>query len=539
MTRYVLGERIGVGGMAEIFRGTAVAAGGFEKPVAIKRILPHLSQDQRFVNLLVGEARLLSQLRHRNIVQIFDLGLGEDGQFFLVMEYVEGADLGALYEKLEQARKRLPLELSLHIVAEVCDALDYAHRARGPDDEPLGIVHRDVSPANVLLSRSGEVKLTDFGIAKNAEENTGHGGVRGKFAYIAPEQAVNQRVDPRSDVYSAGVVLYELVLGHRLYSGLPDFDALRAVREGGIKRPSEIDAEIDPRLEEILLTALSGNPDDRFASAGKMGAELRSFRYSLSEAGGDPAAEIARILEKAVAAPAGKARKRREATVVRIQTAAGFTATGFETFSGETAKHWDLDEFDDDEETQALSAQSLLARPPRADSHVQTDELALVEVPSVGQGMARFPTFTPPPSNGAGRPATPSPGPMAIEPQIPERAATPTIRDLFHTGAMLDSGAVGAASSASIPQQRIMSDGEVLRRPRKRRLIMLVVVALVVAGASFGVASMFLGGSSADTGPDAAVPADAAPPDATPELIMPPDPIDPPPKKKPRKKKPK
>lgn len=540
MTRYVLGERIGVGGMAEIFRGMAVAAGGFEKPVAIKRILPHLSQDQRFVNLLIGEARLLSQLRHRNIVQIFDLGLGEDGQFFLVMEYVDGADLGALYEKLEQARKRLPLELSLHIVAEVCDALDYAHRARGPDDEPLGIVHRDVSPANVLLSRSGEVKLTDFGIAKNAEEHTGHGGVRGKFAYIAPEQAVNKRVDGRSDVYSAGVVLYELVLGHRLYSGLPDFDALRAVRGGGIKRPSEIDADIDPRLEELLMTALSADPDGRFASAGKMGAELRTLRYSLSESGGDPAAEIARILDKAASSPAGKARRRREVTVVRIQTAAGFAATEFETFSGETARQWDLDEFDDDEETQALNAHSLLARPQRGDSQVQTDELALVEVPSVSGAAARFPTSTPLPSNGAGKQApSPSPSmgplPVGIEPQLPERAATPTIRDLFHTGALLDSGAVGTASSASIPQQRLLSDGEVLRRPRKRRLILLVAVALLVAGGSFGVASMFLG---RDRETNAITPADisdAGVPDATEELVMPPDPVTPPPKKKRRK----
>src|SRR5262245_60518492 len=145
MTRYELGERIGVGGMAEIFRGKAVAAGGFEKPVAIKRILPHLSQDERFVKLLIAEAKILSQLRHRNVVQIFDVGLGEDGQYFLVMEFVEGTDLGALYERLEAARKRLPLDLALHLGAEVCEALDHAHHARGADGEPLNIVHRDVS----------------------------------------------------------------------------------------------------------------------------------------------------------------------------------------------------------------------------------------------------------------------------------------------------------------------------------------------------------------------------------------------------------
>ena len=192
--------------MAEIFRGKAVAAGGFEKPVAIKRILPHLSQDKRFVELLIAEAKVLSLLKHRNIVQIFDVGLGDDGQYFLVMEYVDGKDLGAVQKGNEVKRRRMPFDLALHIGAEICEALEHAHSAKAPDGKPMSLVHRDVSPSNVLLSRAGEVKLTDFGIAKRAEqEQTGTGGVRGKFAYISPEQARNEHIEPRSDVFSVAI----------------------------------------------------------------------------------------------------------------------------------------------------------------------------------------------------------------------------------------------------------------------------------------------------------------------------------------------
>jgi eukaryotic-like serine/threonine-protein kinase len=209
VTRYELLDRIGVGGMAEIFRGKAVAAGGFEKPVAIKRILPHLSQDRRFVELLIAEAKVLSLLKHRNIVQIFDVGLGDDGQYFLVMEFVDGKDVGAVQRALEQSRRRVPFDLALHIGAEICEALEHAHTSRGPDGKPMALVHRDVSPSNVLLSYAGEVKLTDFGIAKamNKREQTGTGVVKGKVAFMSPEQAMGKPIDQRSDIFSLGTML--------------------------------------------------------------------------------------------------------------------------------------------------------------------------------------------------------------------------------------------------------------------------------------------------------------------------------------------
>jgi serine/threonine-protein kinase len=331
VTRYELLDRIGVGGMAEIFRGKAVAAGGFEKPVAIKRILPHLSQDQRFVELLIAEAKVLSLLKHRNIVQIFDVGLGDDGKYFLVMEYVDGKDIGAIQRSLETARRRVPYDLVLHIGAEICEALEVAHSSRGPDGRPMKLVHRDVSPSNVILSRSGEVKLTDFGIAKRAEsEQTRGGAVRGKFAYISPEQARNEHLDPRSDVFSVGILLWELFVNRRLFSGLPDMEALRGVREANIPPPTQADSRLPKAIDGVVMQALAKDKTRRFASAGELGTKLRQMRYALDVTVGDPATEIARIVEATLEAekqsakpvPAAVARDfdASEATVFRIRT---------------------------------------------------------------------------------------------------------------------------------------------------------------------------------------------------------------------------
>jgi len=541
MTRYELLERIGVGGMAEIFRGTAVAAGGFEKPVAIKRILPHLSQDERFVKLLIGEAQIVSLLRHRTIVQIFDVGLGPDGNYFLVMEYVDGADLGAVYDKLEEKRKRLPVDLALHVCAEVCEALDFAHQAKGPDGDPLRIVHRDVSPANVLLSRSGEVKLTDFGIAKRAEEVTGHGGVRGKFAYISPEQAINAKVDARSDIYSLGIVLFELLLGHRLYSGMPDFDALRAVRDGRVPNPREIDPELDPELERILLTALARDPADRFPNARDFGTQMRSFRYSLSSSGGDPAKEISRIVERF--APEEEDMVEKEPTVVRIKTAAGFTITGFdpgvshgqvsdEDFPDdrfEEARRA-FDDFDEDELSANMFDPSApevlpeeeLEKPPLFDDELADAATRLVDT-------RREPTTLPGATNEE-RADTERVTTSALD-----RAATPTVQDAFSAGELLPGGPVPERWQPSAEHR------EAMRRARIRTLLLMSMAAIAVAVISFFVAAGIVG-----AGEDLGVAdADAGPPllDAGNEegdVVMPPDELEPvTPKKhrKPRRKR--
>jgi serine/threonine protein kinase len=384
VTRYELLDRIGVGGMAEIFRGKAVAAGGFEKPVAIKRILPHLSQDKRFVELLIAEAKVLSLLKHRNIVQIFDVGLGDDGKYFLVMEYVDGKDLGAVQRGLEARRRRIPSDLALHVGAEICEALEHAHSARAPDGKPMSLVHRDVSPSNVLLSRAGEVKLTDFGIAKRAEqESTGHGAVRGKFAYISPEQARNEHVDPRSDVFSVGILLWELVTSRRLFSGLGDMEALRAVRDAQVPRPREFDGKLSPEIDALIMSALSPEPRVR-PTAGQLGAKLRSLRYSLDVTVGDPATELAKIIDTAEEverqssqqlAPARAEFEGSEATVIRIHTADAFSMRDKDGAGVARAREV-IDRFEEEETRQAQLSRDQMAF---LRAHAQRDSSELSE----------------------------------------------------------------------------------------------------------------------------------------------------------------
>jgi serine/threonine protein kinase len=400
VTRYELLDRIGVGGMAEIFRGKAVAAGGFEKPVAIKRILPHLSQDERFVELLIAEAKVLSLLKHRNIVQIFDVGLGDDDQYFLVMEYVDGKDLGAVQRGLEARRRKMPFDLALHIGAEICEALEHAHSARAPDGKPMSLVHRDVSPSNVLLSRAGEVKLTDFGIAKRAEsEATGHGAVRGKFAYISPEQARNEHLEPRSDVFSVGILLWELVTSRRLFSGLGDIEALRAVREAKVPRPRELDSRLAPEIDALIMSTLSREPRSR-PTAGQLGARLRSLRYSLEATVGDPATELAKIIDTAEEVERASAHKVTppsdhvlradfeisEATVIRIHTADAFSMRDKDG-SGMAHARAVIDRFEEEETRQAkLSADQMayLRRNAPADTRDSGELTSTAEPPLPG-----------------------------------------------------------------------------------------------------------------------------------------------------------
>jgi serine/threonine protein kinase len=555
MAHYELGERIGVGGMAEIFRGKATAGGGFEKPVAIKRILPHLSQDKRFVELLITEAKTLSQLRHRNVVQIYDVGLGDDGQYFLVMEFVDGIDLGRLYESLEQRSRRLPLDVALYITGEVCEALEHAHNARGEDGEPIGLVHRDVSPSNVLLSRSGEIKLTDFGIAKRTEEATGHGGVRGKFAYISPEQAHNRRVDARSDVYSVTILLFELVTGHRLFSDLPDFDALRAVREGRLPRPRDIDPSIDAELERILLTGLAPRPEDRFPSAGTLGAQLRTARYSLVSTVADPAVEISRMIEEY-----GDGSKQehkpptREPSVVRINTVAGFSGS-FEvpdeptgTITGEIDLPGRPLGLDDEEETRAVNVSGIGERftaPPSAEDRARMgkrerglqfqpapdladmEAMAEAETRVVDYRPELFPELTSGSEDGAApvvvsRDESPSrhePPPSDAPTEAPglARASTPTLRQVFYNGALtedpLDSipAPPPGPPGAPVPSMPIL--GSQLLASRRRTLLLATGTAVVLGVLSFVIAGAFMSTSPPAPGPaPAASPAPAPPP---------------------------
>ena len=261
------------------------------------------------------------------------------------MEYFDGKDhrCGAARDR-GPADRRMPFDLALHIGAEICEALEHAHSAKAPDGKPMSLVHRDVSPSNVLLSRAGEVKLTDFGIAKRAEqEQTGSGAVRGKFAYISPEQARNEHIDPRSDVFSVGILLWELLTNRRLFSGLGDLEALRAVREAQVPRLTEVDSRLGPEVDQLVMSALARDPKTR-PTAGQFGQKLRALRYSLDVTVGDPATELAKIIDTAdeverqsqqmVAQDHSQVRRHSgafdsieptEATVIRIRTADAFS----------------------------------------------------------------------------------------------------------------------------------------------------------------------------------------------------------------------
>jgi serine/threonine protein kinase len=280
--QYHVIERIAVGGMAEIYLGIAHGVEGFERQVVIKKVRRRLSRDTRFHSMLVKEAKITASLNHPNIVQILDLGQNERQEYFIVMEYVDGRDLRSIMDRAEEKGFRLDRDQVLYIAAEICAALDYAHHKSDDQGRPLNLIHRDVSPSNILVSRAGEVKLADFGIARYGRDVSVVGSLKGKLAYMSPEQARTQILDRRSDIFSLGAVTYENLLGQRVFPADNDVELLEQVREARIPRPASIDPTIPEELELILLRALARDPDNRFQTAGEMGLALRRFHFQHS-----------------------------------------------------------------------------------------------------------------------------------------------------------------------------------------------------------------------------------------------------------------
>jgi eukaryotic-like serine/threonine-protein kinase len=278
--RYQVIERIDAGGMAEVFKANSTSLQGFQKLVAIKRVLPSLTQNERFVRMFLDEAKVSLHLNHTNIVQVFDLGIA-DGTYFIVMEFVDGTNLKKIIQILGERNQRLPTEQAVYIALGVCQGLAHAHNKRDQEDNHLGIVHRDISPPNVLMSREGEVKITDFGLAKakSQAEITDPGVVKGKFGYLSPEAANGEDVDERTDIFAVGIVLWEMLAGRRLFLGKSDYDTLKLVQKADVPALSQFGRKVPRRLKEILTRSLSKDPKVRYQSAEQMGRALAGFLF--------------------------------------------------------------------------------------------------------------------------------------------------------------------------------------------------------------------------------------------------------------------
>ncbi len=276
--RYVLVERLAIGGMAEIFKAKVSGAAGFEKTLVLKRILPHLAADRQFVDMFIDEAKLTVHLVHPKIVQVFEFG-EVAGQYFLAMEYVDGLDALALLRVCAQKKVALPLALAVHVSAEVLDALDYAHNATDPESKNLGIVHRDISPSNVFIARRGDIKLGDFGIAHATERQskTQAGTLKGKYGYMSPEQVVGGTLDSRTDIFAVGIVLSEMLMGRRLFTAPNDLDVLLMVRDVKLERLERFGPHIPPTLRMILNKALARSLEERFQTAGEFRDALNDW----------------------------------------------------------------------------------------------------------------------------------------------------------------------------------------------------------------------------------------------------------------------
>ncbi|MFN7729995.1 MAG: protein kinase domain-containing protein [Bdellovibrio sp.] len=277
--KYLLLERLAAGGMAEVYLAKSIGANGINKFVAIKRILPQYSDNAEFIDMFKEEAKIAVNLNHSNIVSIYDFGI-EKHQFFLVMEFVEGQNLRQILNHMKKEGKELALDQIIYLIKEVAAGLDHAHRCLdGNTGRPLNITHRDMSPQNVMLSFEGEIKIVDFGIAKaeTQVENTRAGTIKGKFGYMSPEQADGHTVDPRTDIFSLGIVLWELLAKDRLFTGQNEAATLRKVRECQIPSLRKANSAISPELERICMKALAKDKSLRYQTAAAFHKDLNRF----------------------------------------------------------------------------------------------------------------------------------------------------------------------------------------------------------------------------------------------------------------------
>jgi len=288
---YILLEKVASGGMAELFRAKKIGIEGFERVLAIKRILPHLSSDEEFINMFIDEAKLVARLSHKNITQVYDFGK-IDQSYYIAMEYVRGKDLRSILKRCHERNIRQPVALAVFIAREICSGLGYAHRQKDGFGKNLNIIHRDVSPQNILISYDGDVKVVDFGIAKaGSHSRTTTGVLKGKLSYMSPEQAWGRPIDHRSDIFSLGIVLYEMLTGERLFRGDSEINTLEKVREARVEHlPLSDNVELSAEIEKKMLKALAKETTERYQNAAEMGTDLGEVLFEILHA--DPAQSL-------------------------------------------------------------------------------------------------------------------------------------------------------------------------------------------------------------------------------------------------------
>jgi len=276
--KYLLLQRINVGGMAEVFKAKTFGVEGFEKLVAIKRILPSIAEDDEFIKMFIDEAKITVRLQHANIAQVYELGKIDDS-YFIAMEFINGKDLKQLFEHNKREEQPMDIAQACYITSQLCAGLDYAHRKKDDRGNDLNIIHRDVSPQNIRISYDGEVKVIDFGIAKakNKSSKTEAGILKGKFGYMSPEQVRGKTIDRRSDIFAIGIIFYELITGSRLFQGETDFSTLEKIRNVEIELPTKRNPKIPKELENIVMKALTSKREHRYSFAHDMHDDLQKF----------------------------------------------------------------------------------------------------------------------------------------------------------------------------------------------------------------------------------------------------------------------
>jgi hypothetical protein len=472
--------------MAEIFLAWQTGAEGFQKQVVLKRILPALGADPAFVRMLIDEAHIASTLNHGNLVQVLDLGKSGD-EFFLVLEFVDGWSLEHVRKRAQKARMKLPLPLILHIASALCRALAYVHtRKRG--GKALGIVHRDVTPQNVLLSREGEVKLADFGIAKAAgrTEKSATGIIKGKFAYMSPEQSIGGELDARSDLFAVGTMLYVLTTGKKPFDGATDLDVLMQVRKAKYEKPSTLVKDFNPEVERFIARALRADRARRWQTAGQMADRLDSILLKLGQPSGP--AVLKRWLESLGA-------KDGVLPPAELAEAAGTTGTmQLGTRDLELEGMAEADQKDADDE--GVDENSVYYAEDGADSGVQGDgdgqDAAPEKLVSGVNGAAetRVPQQAAEPSNGRERRSAGRSAIAATEIDAPPTALahmTATTRDLgdvsrTRTRAAQVSSEIIAPEDLHKPASRL---ARLARRVRLTAMWMMVMFFLLAGAAYF------------------------------------------------------